>query len=91
MLASAASLLTACAGSTGFADKPLSIQPQLTRPDAALEADCPGPTTLPEGRMKQATVERLWSKDRAALKQCGEEKATLRDYYITRDRGLSGR
>lgn len=91
MLASAASLLTACAGSTGFADKPLSIKPQLTRPDASLEADCETPVLIPEGRLKQAVVERLWSKDRAALKQCGEEKAALRDYYITRDRGLSGR
>ena len=91
MLLSVASLLTACAGSTGFADKGLSVGPQLERPDPTLTADCPTPTLLPEGRLKQATLERLWSKDRAGLKDCGKRHKATVEFYTNRDEALGRR
>lgn len=82
-------MLTACAGSTDFANKPLAIKPVLAPPDVSLTQDCKPPVKLPEdGTLSQLQVETYWGKDRAALAGCGREKAALRDYYRMRDAGL---
>lgn len=51
---------------------------------------CDGPVMLPEEGLTVAEVEDYWLRDRAALLDCGAAKEAVQDYYINRDRALSG-
>lgn len=60
--------LTACAGSTG-ADLPAA--------PVALSAPCVLPQSLPPRDLTQAEVERLWGRDRGALRDCSARHGLL--------------
>jgi hypothetical protein len=50
--------------------------------------DCAVPPELPHGAMKQRDVEKYWSRDLAALIECSNRHAALRDFYQQRDGAL---
>lgn len=87
-LIAAGYLLTACSASTGYADKSLSVRPQLQASDATLTKPCEKPVLIRSS--KQRDVELAWGKDRAALVDCGKRHNALVGYYQTRDRELRG-
>lgn len=77
-------LLASCAST------PLAVKPTLTPPSTVMLRACDYPAELPLEGLTVAGVEDYWLRDRAALLDCGAAKAAVQDYYLTRDRALSG-
>lgn len=90
MLLALALGLTACGGSTKYANPELSIKPVLKAPPVELQARCQDPVLLPEGGKTQVEVEGLWATDRANLIDCRDRKAAEQRYYQKRDAEISG-
>ena len=76
MLILAASVLTACAGSRPSINAPINL-PSLPNDIA----DCQEVTVLPDSKLLQKDVERLWARDRANLKLCRRNLNTVVYYY----------
>ena len=81
LLVTSAFLLTACGGSTRLDKAGIRVQP-----DSKLTEKCSLPSKLPERNLTQVDVERLWSKDRAALIRCGVTKEALIKFLKARDK-----
>ena len=80
----AASLPTACAGSTA------SVKPAIAPAPAELTAPCPSPRLLPGRALTQAEVERHWGADRAALVACRDRHGALVFFVAESRKGLIG-
>lgn len=85
MLMLCASVLLASCAST-----PLAVKPTLTEPSVVLLKECDKPRVLPKEGLTASRVEHYWLHDRASLLSCIEAKNSVQDYYLTRDRLLSG-
>lgn len=69
---------------------PLAVMPILTKPSVVMLEDCKYPVQLPDTGLTVSQVEHLWLQDRGSLLSCGEAKRAVQDYYLTRDRRLTG-
>lgn len=88
LLTASAFLLTACGGSTKFANPELSIKPVLTEAPAKLAAPCQDPVLLPRA-LTQEETEAYWTQDRANLIDCRDRKAAEQSYYLKRDKAIT--
>lgn len=77
-LLSAASVLTACAGSTRPGANARIVLPALP---AETAAPCPGPQALPDNGMTQSEVEQYWARDRVNLAKCRDSKGAIVTFY----------
>lgn len=80
--------LTACSGSILLDSRPVSQLAQAQAPSLLLKP-CAHPVDV-TGRLSAGAVERNWSTDRIALKDCGEKKDALAEFYGSLAAGLAG-
>jgi hypothetical protein len=86
--------LTACGGLTRF--HPVDPKPVVqlkegkAQPPQELTKVCDDPVRLPKDRAGAGLVERLWGKDRTALRECGQRNRELVQFYKDRDARLAG-
>jgi hypothetical protein len=67
--------LTACgASNSGNAVAAVPLPPP------SLVQPCPPPVDLPESALSQREVERLWGRDRSALRRCGGQVLGLAEW-----------
>lgn len=88
LLTASVFLLTACGGSTKFANPELSIKPVLEPAPSKLAASCQDPVLLPRA-LTQEETEAYWTQDRANLIDCRDRKAAEQGYYLKRDGELT--
>ncbi|WP_161954674.1 hypothetical protein [Ensifer sp. LC54] len=71
-----ASTATACSVLTP------SVKAKIELPALPIEVkDCDRPVLIPDRRIAQAETEKLWRRDRAALKACDDQNGILVEYY----------
>ena len=86
ILLAAASVLTACAASTGSGSPP-----RLDPVDLVLTRPCERPVPLPNRDLTDREVVRLWGTDRKHLVDCGHRHRAHVQAIETRDGLISGR
>lgn len=85
MLIALLSTLTACEESIGSVESP-----KLKPPPSGLTDLCSRPVLLPNRELTQREVEAYWITDRERLIRCGYKLQQLIEFYVDRDRRISG-
>ncbi|MDB5651954.1 MAG: hypothetical protein JWL62_3474 [Hyphomicrobiales bacterium] len=69
-----------------------ALAEQKARPDPSLEEPCASPVSRPAGaaKLSAGAVERLWSTDRTALRDCKTKHEKTVGFYRSRDATLAG-